>query len=167
MNLPNDDANPYDQKHTVRIPGLPGPQAPGQARQEERHQHRGEQVDGVVVHDGLPADPPGGGRLVAHHLPDAGVEACGRRGHWLGERGFNPATGRRALTDPSTACERPAGSPAWSPAAPPRRRTEPRATAGRPAAGRPPPGAASQSRPRPLWPRPGSWPPVRPESRLR
>lgn len=52
----------------------PRPQPPRQPGQDEGDEDGGEQVDGVVVQDGFPTDPLGGGRLVAHHLPDARVE---------------------------------------------------------------------------------------------
>lgn len=54
----------------------PRPQPPRQPGQDEGDEDGGEQVDGVVVQDGFPTDPLGGGRLVAHHLPDARVETC-------------------------------------------------------------------------------------------
>ena len=55
-------------------PALSWPQPPSQPRQNQGGEDWREQVDGVVVQDGLPTDPLGGGGLVTHHLPDARVE---------------------------------------------------------------------------------------------
>lgn len=118
----------------------PRPRPPRQPRQEEGDEEGGEQVDGVVVQDGLPADPPGRGGLVAHHLPDARVEACGRRRRAGGRKRHR--TGLRFIfssvfcTNRSTACGLPGTSPAWSPAGPLHHRTPRWATGGRPGAGR-------------------------------
>lgn len=55
---------------------LSWPHPPRQPWQDERDEDGGEQVDRVVVQNGLSADSLGGGRLVANHLSDAHVKAC-------------------------------------------------------------------------------------------
>lgn len=77
---------------------LSWPRPPRQPGQDERDEDGGEQVDRVVVQDGFPTDPLGGGGAVAHHLPDARVEAWGQRGKSLDER--RPSCGGWRFTFP-------------------------------------------------------------------
>lgn len=164
----------YRQKNSLRLywwrdggrEGLARPRPPGQAGQHEGDEQRGEEVNGVVVQYGLPTDALRGGRLVAHHLPQAAVEACRAHTHhhealsdWLTGRHTNTGS-----TYQNTACELPAASLAWSPAGRPRLHTGPGATGAGHVAGPPLPPAGSHSRPHPP-PHPlQNWLPGPPES---